>query len=86
MSSVQVLCVSQMVKIHWMRPVCIRRVMMPQRQLLDTSRIYHGRCQKPEIWMAFLKKSPIMTKLAEELGIGAITLQDIVKELGKTGA
>ena len=31
--------------------------------------------------MVFLKKFSNYDKLAEELGIGAITLQDIVKEL-----
>ena len=38
---------------------------------------------KTGTWMVFLKKSPDYDKLAEELGIGAITLQDIVKELEK---
>ena len=38
---------------------------------------------KTGIWMVFLKKSRNYDKLAEELGIGAITLQDIVKELEK---
>lgn len=33
--------------------------------------------------MVFLKKNSNYDKLAEELGIGAITLQDIVKELEK---
>ena len=38
---------------------------------------------KTGTWMVFLKKFSNYDKLAEELGIGAITLQDIVKELEK---
>ena len=74
----------QMGKIRWMRQAFTRSLMRRRKKLLkqqgfSTEEIRRGGLR------GLSKTIRNEKKLAEELGIGEITLQDIVKELEKPG-
>ena len=82
MNSARDFCASRMEKIRWMRRAYIRNPMRRQRKLLEKLGFSTEDVKNRKL-SGIGKKISDYPKLAEELGVGELTLKDIVKELEK---
>lgn len=82
MNSARDFCASRMGKIRWMRRAYIRNPIRRQRNSWKSSDFPPEDVKNRKL-SGIGKKISDYPKLAEELGVGELTLKDIVKELEK---